>query len=97
MSVIVGNITLQFLQLLLQFGHDDIWALCLTHTKVSLKWMKVPNLEIRSLHMTLQNKMCVLRIHNDIESYVCTKLPQNTILRIIFEENTMEDIIAQEN
>lgn len=34
--------------------------------------------------MTLQNKMCVLRIHNDIESYVCTKLPQNTILHINF-------------
>lgn len=34
--------------------------------------------------MRLQNKMYVLGMHDDIESYVCTKLLQNTILHINF-------------
>lgn len=82
--VIVGNITWQFCNCfynlgMMTFGHYVVW-----HTKVSLKWMKVLNLEIRSLYMTLQNKMYVLGIHNDIELHICTKLPQNTILHINF-------------
>jgi hypothetical protein len=84
--VIVGNITWQFCNCfynlgMMTFGHF-VW-----YTKVSLKWMKVLNLEIRSLHMTCQNKIYVLGIHNDIESYdreARQKHPQNTILHINF-------------